>query len=61
MNDGVVDRVVFFYAPKIIGGDGRSMVDELRVKSMSRARAIVDLETKRFGHDLMITGRILNK
>ncbi len=61
LNDGVVDRVVFFFAPKVIGGDGRSMIEELGITSMSRTKAIVDLETKRFGQDLMVTGRILGK
>ncbi len=58
LKDGVVDQVVFFYAPKIIGGEGREMIDSLGIQKMSRSKTIREVETKRFGQDIMVTGYI---
>ena len=58
LKEGVVDQVVFFYAPKIIGGEGRGMVDSLGISKMVRSKIVRDMETKRFGQDLMVTGYI---
>ncbi len=58
LKEGVVDQVVFFYAPKIIGGEGRGMIDGLGIKKMSRSRTIREMEMKRFGQDIMVTGYI---
>ncbi|MCH6544983.1 MAG: bifunctional diaminohydroxyphosphoribosylaminopyrimidine deaminase/5-amino-6-(5-phosphoribosylamino)uracil reductase RibD [Deltaproteobacteria bacterium] len=58
LKEGVVDQVVFFYAPKIIGGEGREMIDGLGIKKMSRSKTIREMETKRFGQDIMVTGYI---
>jgi len=58
LKEGVVDQVVFFYAPKIIGGEGREMFDGLGIKKMSRSKTIREMETKRFGQDIMVTGYI---
>lgn len=54
--EGVVDKIIFFYGPKIIGGDGRSMVDALGIKRMNRCKTISDMEIKKFGQDLMVSG-----
>jgi len=56
LTEGVVDKIVFFYAPKVIGGEGRSMVDVLGIKRMNRCKTISDMDVKRFGEDLMVTG-----
>jgi diaminohydroxyphosphoribosylaminopyrimidine deaminase/5-amino-6-(5-phosphoribosylamino)uracil reductase len=53
-----VDQVVFFYAPKIIGGEGREMIAGLGIKKMSRSKTIREMETKRLGQDIMVTGYI---
>lgn len=58
LKEGVVDQVVFFYAPKIIGGEGRDMVDGLGISKMVRSKIVKDMETKRFGQDIMVTGYI---
>ena len=54
--EGTVHKVHLFYGPKIIGGDGRSMVDSLGIRSMKRCKTISDVEITRFGQDLMVTG-----
>jgi len=56
LSDGVVDRVVFFYAPKVIGGDGKPMIEALGIKALARSRALEEVEIKRLGPDLMVTG-----
>lgn len=59
--EGAVDKVHLFYGPKIIGGDGRSMVDSLGIRSMKRCKMISDVEITRFGQDLMVTGYLKNQ
>ncbi|MFQ5849393.1 MAG: bifunctional diaminohydroxyphosphoribosylaminopyrimidine deaminase/5-amino-6-(5-phosphoribosylamino)uracil reductase RibD [Candidatus Binatia bacterium] len=54
--EGVVDRVLFFYAPKIIGGDGRRMIEALGIEKISHCKNIKDVEIKRFGEDLLVSG-----
>jgi len=37
LREGVVDKIVFFYCPKIVGGDGMSMISDLAIKDMNDA------------------------
>ncbi len=54
--EGAVDKVLFFYAPKIIGGEGKHMIGDLGIKKMSRCMKIQDVEIERFGHDILVSG-----
>lgn len=56
LQENVVDKVLFFYAPKILGGEGRDMIGALGIKQVGRCRRIRDVEVKRFGPDLLISG-----
>jgi diaminohydroxyphosphoribosylaminopyrimidine deaminase/5-amino-6-(5-phosphoribosylamino)uracil reductase len=59
LNSGIVDKIYFFYAPKILGGDdgipicrgtGRQLMkDSLRVKNV---------RVRRFDDDVMVEGYI---
>jgi diaminohydroxyphosphoribosylaminopyrimidine deaminase/5-amino-6-(5-phosphoribosylamino)uracil reductase len=51
-----VDKVVFFYAPKIIGGDGKSMLASLGTRKLSASRRISKVELLRLGEDVAISG-----
>jgi diaminohydroxyphosphoribosylaminopyrimidine deaminase/5-amino-6-(5-phosphoribosylamino)uracil reductase len=51
-----VDKISFFYAPKIVGGDGMGMIDALGVARMSQAREIKNLDVEKIGDDLLVTG-----
>ncbi len=51
---GVVDRLLVFFAPKLIGGDGRSMLTTLGVRRMRDALALGPLRVKRFAHDILV-------
>lgn len=52
----IVDKIMFFYAPKILGGDGRPMLDGLGFRRMKSAVMVKDLRVKRSGGDLIVTG-----
>lgn len=56
LNQRVVDKIVLFYSPKIIGAEGISMVGDLNVLNVQEALAIRDIKVKVFGEELMIEG-----
>ena len=58
LREGLVDKVVFFYAPKIVGGDGVSMVGDLGKQSIENAIGIRNIKVRRFGDEMMIEGYI---
>jgi diaminohydroxyphosphoribosylaminopyrimidine deaminase/5-amino-6-(5-phosphoribosylamino)uracil reductase len=51
----VVDKVQFFYAPKILGGDGRVMIDGLAIGKMAHAIALKNTSLRRVGEDLLVS------
>lgn len=52
----VVDKVQFFYAPKIIGGDGRVMIDGLALGKMAQAIQLKNLSVRKLGDDILVSG-----
>ncbi len=52
----VVDKILFFYAPKILGGDGRVMIDNLHIRRVSQARVVKRLRAHPCDGDLMVSG-----
>jgi diaminohydroxyphosphoribosylaminopyrimidine deaminase/5-amino-6-(5-phosphoribosylamino)uracil reductase len=52
----IVDKVIFFYAPKILGGDGRVMIDELRIHRVDRSLRVRSLTFRKSGDDLLVSG-----
>jgi diaminohydroxyphosphoribosylaminopyrimidine deaminase/5-amino-6-(5-phosphoribosylamino)uracil reductase len=52
----IVDKIIFFYAPKILGGDGRAMIDELGVQRIQGAIRIKDHRVTLSGADVLVTG-----
>ncbi len=56
---GIVDKVFFFYAPKILGGDdGIPICSGPGPDLMSQSIAVSDINVRRFGDDVMIEGYI---
>ena len=56
---GIVDKVLFFYAPKILGGDdGIPICSGPGPELMSQSIAVNDINVRRFGDDVMIEGYI---
>jgi diaminohydroxyphosphoribosylaminopyrimidine deaminase/5-amino-6-(5-phosphoribosylamino)uracil reductase len=56
LNEKAVDKVLLFYAPKIIGGDGRVMIDSLGIKSANKALKLRGLEIARSEEDIVVSG-----
>lgn len=50
-----VDRLHLFLAPKLIGGDGRPLLDSLGVKGMRDVLRLAAPEVRRFGDDILLT------
>ena len=56
---GIVNEIDFFIAPKILGGRGsRPVVGWENPSSLSESLPVADLRTRKFGDDLLITGRL---
>lgn len=56
---GIVDKVIMFIAPKIIGGaTAPSAIGGEGVARVDDAIRLYDIKTKRFGNDLMIEGYV---
>jgi diaminohydroxyphosphoribosylaminopyrimidine deaminase/5-amino-6-(5-phosphoribosylamino)uracil reductase len=58
LNAHIVDKISFFYAPKILGGDARVMIDRLGVRRVAQAIFLRHLSVRRSGDDLLITGYV---
>lgn len=56
LKEKAVDKILFFYAPKIIGGDGRAMIDTLGTQLAQRSLKLDRLEVTRSGSDIMVSG-----
>jgi len=62
LRDGVVDKVFFFYAPKIIGGaHAHSMVGGKGVPRISDAIRLTNVHYKKLGEDILVEGYITNR
>lgn len=60
-NEGIVDKIIFFYAPKILGGSQAYGITAGKgVDRISRARMVYDLTVKKCGDDVLVEG-YLNK
>jgi diaminohydroxyphosphoribosylaminopyrimidine deaminase/5-amino-6-(5-phosphoribosylamino)uracil reductase len=55
---GVVDRMLVFLAPKLIGGDGRPMLETLGVRRVRDALAVGPLRVRRFARDVLIATQV---
>jgi diaminohydroxyphosphoribosylaminopyrimidine deaminase/5-amino-6-(5-phosphoribosylamino)uracil reductase len=52
----VVDKVLFFYAPKILGGDGRVMIEGLGIRRVSQSLRVRRMKVQASGSDLLVSG-----
>lgn len=56
---GLVDRMIVFISPKIIGGrDAPTAVEGEGIKRLKEAKNLKDIRLKRFGQELIIEGRL---
>jgi len=54
---GLIDKCVFFYAPKVVGSDGFSPFAITGITDMSLSLAFTTLSVQRMGHDIVVTAR----
>jgi diaminohydroxyphosphoribosylaminopyrimidine deaminase/5-amino-6-(5-phosphoribosylamino)uracil reductase len=57
LKENLVDALVVFYGPIVIGGDGLPMVAPLGLKGLKGAPRFTDLRVKKSGDDIIIEGR----
>jgi diaminohydroxyphosphoribosylaminopyrimidine deaminase/5-amino-6-(5-phosphoribosylamino)uracil reductase len=53
---GLVDKVLWFTAPLLIGGDGAASLGELGVRDMSRVLRFKEVKMRVLGTDMLIEG-----
>ncbi len=58
---GVVDKVLFFYAPLLLGGDGRAMIGPLEIDRVAAAQKLHTMTVERVGKDLLVTAYVGEK
>ena len=56
LKEKVVDKMLLFYAPKLIGGDGRYMIDSLGVEHIRQSVMLQKLKIEKSGADLLVSG-----
>jgi diaminohydroxyphosphoribosylaminopyrimidine deaminase/5-amino-6-(5-phosphoribosylamino)uracil reductase len=56
LKDKIVDKVEFFYAPKILGGDGRVMIDGLGIRKMAQSIELKRMGVRKSGSDIRVYG-----
>ncbi len=55
----LVDRLLLFYAPRLIGGDGRPMVASLGIEHLRDALLLGNLQVRRFAGDLLVATQVI--
>jgi len=48
------DKIILFYAPKLVGGDGVDMFSSLGVVNMVDSLSLKDINIKKFGNEFML-------
>jgi diaminohydroxyphosphoribosylaminopyrimidine deaminase/5-amino-6-(5-phosphoribosylamino)uracil reductase len=57
LSAGIVDRVAFFVAPKILG-EGLSAIDGMKSRRVRDAVALAELSARAVGDDWLLEGRV---
>jgi diaminohydroxyphosphoribosylaminopyrimidine deaminase/5-amino-6-(5-phosphoribosylamino)uracil reductase len=58
LREGVVDRLLLFFAPKLIGGDGIPMIGPLGVLRPEQALPLRDVRLSRIGEDFLLRAMV---
>lgn len=61
LREGVVDKVLFFYAPILLGGDGRPMIGPLGIDRVAAGLKLHTIELYRLGDDVLVTAYVGEK
>ncbi len=57
LSRGLVDKVYFFIAPKLLGS-GISVIKDLGIKKIEDALSLTSVKFRRFGDDMLIEGKL---
>lgn len=58
LRDGAVDEFLCFYAPKLIGGDGRPVLGPLGVVRLADAVSLANVRLMRLGEDVLVRAAV---
>lgn len=58
LRSGIVDKVVFFYAPRVLGAEGLSMVGNLGVSRIKDSLGIERVKIRKLGDEIMVEGYV---
>ncbi len=58
LRERLVQKLLLFIAPSLIGGDGKPMIASLGVARLSRAPKLTAVQTRRVGDDLLLQGYV---
>jgi diaminohydroxyphosphoribosylaminopyrimidine deaminase/5-amino-6-(5-phosphoribosylamino)uracil reductase len=61
LGEGVVDKVLFFYGPVLLGGEGRAMVGSLGIERVAAGLKVHTIEVHRLGNDVLVTAYVGEK
>ncbi|MGL5766888.1 MAG: bifunctional diaminohydroxyphosphoribosylaminopyrimidine deaminase/5-amino-6-(5-phosphoribosylamino)uracil reductase RibD [Sarcina sp.] len=56
INEGIVDKIQFYIAPKIIGGDAKTAVDGTGIESLENAFKIENIKVDKCDVDIVLEG-----
>jgi len=56
LREGLVDELLLFLAPKLVGGDGRPWLGPLGLRRMAQARVLRELSIEPVGEDWLLRG-----
>ena len=59
IRSGIVDRLLVFYAPVLLGGDGVPMIGSLNIKRLVDAVRVRNIKFNRIGSDILLEGEIV--
>lgn len=61
LKSGVVDKIVFFYSPKILGGDGISMIGDLGISGVDSSIVVKRIKIRKYGEEFFVEGYLHDK
>jgi diaminohydroxyphosphoribosylaminopyrimidine deaminase/5-amino-6-(5-phosphoribosylamino)uracil reductase len=58
LQEQVVEKVLFFYGPKLLGGESRPMIGPLGIERVAAGVKLHTIELYRLGDDVLVTGYV---